>query len=68
MSDTKKIEKGARTNIPHTNEGKDINRAIKNRHTFGFSEKILRRCRKIWTRLANKRRRAIDKKEIKEMT
>ena len=34
--------------------------AISARHTFGSTEKILRRNRKTWTRLVNKRRRAID--------
>lgn len=37
------------------------------RHQFGSTEKILRRNRKTWTRLGNKRRRAVDKKAAKEV-
>jgi hypothetical protein len=38
--------------------------AVMPRHTFGSSEKILRRNRKTWTRLGNKRRRRHDRKVI----
>jgi hypothetical protein len=34
---------------------------VKKRHMFGRTEKILRRNRKTWTRLGNKRRRRTDK-------
>jgi hypothetical protein len=40
--------------------------AIIKRHTFGRTEKILRRNRKTWTRLGNKRRRQDDKATIVE--
>jgi hypothetical protein len=39
---------------------------ISDRHSYGSTEKILRRCRKIWTRLAAKIRRRLDKKAIQE--
>lgn len=34
------------------------------RHSWGSTEKILRRNRKTWTRLGNKRRRQADKEVI----
>jgi len=40
--------------------------AIRSRHTWGRSEKILRRNRALWSRLTGKRRRAVDKDEIKK--
>ena len=65
MSDTKKQEKTSI--IPKCKtETPGIKDAIIKRHTFGRTEKILRRNRKIWTRLAAKRRRANDKKKIDE--
>lgn len=39
----------------------EIGDAVGARHMFGSTEKILRRNRKTWTRLAAKRRRALDK-------
>lgn len=39
---------------------------VSSRHTYGHTEKILRRCRKIWTRLLNKRRRNLDKSVIED--
>jgi len=65
VSDTNKQEKGARTKFPQ-GEDDSINAAINDRHTYGSTEKILRRNRKLWTRLANKRRRRIDKNKIEE--
>ena len=37
-----------------------------NRHSFGRSEKILRRNRKTWTRKFAKEGRRLDKQEIKD--
>jgi hypothetical protein len=37
--------------------------SVQKRHNFGHTEKIRRRNRKTWTRLTNKRRRAVDKKK-----
>jgi hypothetical protein len=42
--------------------------AVQKRHTFGRTEKILRRNRKTWTRLGNKRRRQADKTAASEPT
>jgi hypothetical protein len=39
--------------------------AIYKRHTWGSTEKILRRGRKLWSRLFAKRRRQLDKDAIK---
>lgn len=39
--------------------------AIQSRMTFGSTEKIRRRNRGIWERLAAKIRRSLDKKEIR---
>jgi len=40
--------------------------AILKRHTWGSTEKILRRGRKLWTRLLAKRRRQHDKDAVVE--
>ena len=67
MSRTKKPEKGARTKFNKGKpETKDMGFTKNKRHHFGSTEKILRRNRKIWTRLLNKQRRALDKKATKE--
>jgi hypothetical protein len=51
--------------VKHANtETKSQDWAISDRHMQGSTEKILRRCRKIWTRLLGKRRRATGKKLI----
>lgn len=42
-----------------------VGNAVHMRHIYGSTEKILRRNRKTWTRLANKRRRQVDKVETK---
>jgi hypothetical protein len=39
---------------------------IISRHSFGSTEKILRRNRKTWTRLLNRLRRRHDKDQIEE--
>jgi hypothetical protein len=43
----------------------ELGDAVAQRHQYGSSEKILRRNRKTWTRLGNKRRRAVDKKVVR---
>ena len=65
MSDTEKEGKRQRVIVgrPVTPE---IGESINSRHRYGRTEKILRRCRKIWTRLTNKRRRNLDKKVVEE--
>lgn len=45
-------------------ESPEIKEAVVKRHTFGSTEKIRRRNRKTWTRLANKRRRRLDKERV----
>ena len=60
MSRTRK--EGKRTRRPKVgSQPKAIQKAIWKRHAFGSTEKILRRNRRIWVRLGNKRRRAADK-------
>ena len=66
MSRSKKPEKGTRRKTPGKPESKDISFTENKRHHFGSTEKILRRNRKLWIRLANKQKRKLGKKEIKE--
>ena len=47
---------------------RELGDAVAQRHQYGSSEKILRRNRKTWTRLGNKRRRAVDKKVVRRAT
>lgn len=47
-------------------ESSKMSDAISSRHTFGSTEKILRRNRKTWTRLLAKRRRAHGQRMIRE--
>jgi hypothetical protein len=63
MSRTTK--EGKRSRRVRILDSKGIMEAIQNRMTWGSTEKILRRNRKIWERLAAKIRRGLDKKEIK---
>lgn len=42
-----------------------LHEALMKRHTYGRTEKILRRNRKLWTRLLGKRRRRLDGLAIK---
>lgn len=44
----------------------EVGDAVAQRHQYGSSERILRRNRKTWTRLGNKRRRALDKRSAQE--
>lgn len=60
MSDTKKEGKRAKIVKSHA-ESPEIREAMFARHMWGSTEKILRRNRKLWVRLANKRRRVLDK-------
>ena len=56
-----------KTKSPPKNElGFKLADPVQKRHTYGHTEKILRRNRKTWTRLLNKRRRALDKAKIEE--
>jgi hypothetical protein len=64
MSRTRKS--GKRTRILKSREDRGIQEAHLKSHTFGTTEKVLRRNRKIWDRLANKRRREIDKKAVED--
>lgn len=57
MSRTKK--EGKRSKYSRRGHGDEF--CAWQRHSFGSTEKILRRNRKTWTRLGNKRRRATDK-------
>lgn len=65
MSKTKKQGKRGFRHV-ESNEDPAIKSAIYKRHAFGSTEKILRRNRKIWTRLAAKIRRRLDQKAAKE--
>lgn len=61
MSRTVKEGKRRRS-VDCRGESKEIDSAVSSRHSFGSTEKIRRRNRKTWTRLAAKRRRELDKK------
>lgn len=65
MSKTKKQGKRGFRHVD-SNEDPAIKASIVKRHTFGSTEKILRRNRKIWTRLTAKIRRHLDQKAIQE--
>jgi len=64
MSDTYKAGKRSYRKVGYKPHNRTEQDAISSRHTFGRTEKILRRCRKIWTRLLNKRRRQADKDTV----
>ena len=65
MSDT--IKQGKRSRIVSIlPEDKSFFKSIHKRHSWGQTEKYLRRNRKIWTRLLNKCRRRVDSERIKE--
>jgi hypothetical protein len=66
MSDTDKEGKRGRGRPEVRPPTPQIGESMTSRHSYGRTEKILRRCRKIWTRLTNKRRRDLDKKIIGE--
>jgi len=63
MSRTKK--EGKRSRRVPAKEDPGIKDTIYKRHAFGSTEKILRRNRKTWVRLGNKRRRQLDKDAVK---
>lgn len=65
MSRTSKVEKRRRS-VSLKPESISIGSAISKRHVYGRTEKILRRNRKIWVRLANKRRRELDRQSVTE--
>lgn len=73
MSDSYKEGKrrGRNLKTPPENVSSDrklhkISHPVGSRHVYGHTEKILGRCRKIWTRLLNKRRRQLDKSIIED--
>ena len=66
MSGTHKEGKRGWRKISYKPEDKKEGNAIAGRHMHGGTEKILRRCRKIWTRLLNKIRRRTDKAIVQE--
>lgn len=55
---------GKQRKLVSSKESDNIGWAMLKRHIYGHTEKILRRNRKIWTRLVNKRRRRLDREEI----
>lgn len=59
-------KEGKRSRRPGGRTEPAIMAAVEKRHTFGSTEKILRRNRKIWTRLAAKIRRRLDDRAIVE--
>jgi hypothetical protein len=61
MSRTFKEGKRGRRHVHVRDEVDGVAWAIMKRYWFGSTEKILRRNRPIWRRLANKRRRAEDR-------
>lgn len=65
MSDTKKEGKRGRV-VSIYAEDVSFFKSINRRHSWGQTEKILRRNRKLWTRLLNKCRRRVDKEKIEE--
>jgi hypothetical protein len=68
MSRTIKEGKGSKRKPKVRSKSVGVADAVRKRQTFGSTEKILRRNRKTWTRLANKRRRAEDQTEIEKST
>lgn len=69
MSDSHKSEKRGKYRNPRNIRCADVENkrqswAISDRHHYGSTEKILRRNRKLWTRLLGKRRRANGKETI----
>lgn len=65
MSRTTKPGKRGPRKVFKKTETSGIGDAIQKRHTYGHTEKILRRNRKLWTRLAAKRRRQVDKEAVR---
>ena len=63
VSRSAKSEK-RRRDVHRHGESTEIDAAVSARHAFGHTEKIRRRNRKTWTRLANKRRRVLDKQAV----
>lgn len=64
MSDTIKPGKRRYRKIKHKSRNIQQFDIVSARHTFGSTEKILRRNRRIWERLYAKIGRQIDKKEV----
>ena len=49
-------------------EASNMKEPVYARHMWGSTEKILRRNRKLWTRLLAKRRRALGQRAIREQS
>lgn len=64
MSRTQK--EGKRWRRVRIKDSTGIMEAIQSRMTWGSTEKIRRRNRRLWERLAAKIRRSLDKQEIKD--
>ena len=64
MSDTIKVGKRRYRIIKHKPRNLRQSNIVSCRHTFGSTEKILRRNRRIWEKLYAKIGRQIDKKEV----
>ena len=59
-------KEGKRQRLPQIGKGDPAVDAVKKRHLFGSTEKILRRNRGVWVRLGNKRRRQADKATVED--
>jgi hypothetical protein len=68
MSDTKKADKRGWRRVRGKPRSPGQAETVRSRHTFGRTEKILRRNRKTWTRLHSKIGRQLDKQEVQEQT
>ena len=55
------LKAGKRSKLSSSAKQHDVFCAVMQRRHWGSTEKILRRNRKTWTRLGNKRRRRADK-------
>lgn len=64
MSRTKK--EGKRDRMPGIRAVAGVWNGIADRHRYGSTEKILRRNRKLWVHLVNKRRRRVDQEIVQE--
>jgi hypothetical protein len=66
MSRTRKEGKRFCRQVSYRPEASNMKEPIFARQTWGSTEKILRRNRKLWTRLLAKRRRALGKQVIQD--
>lgn len=68
MSRSRKAEKGNPRPAKTKGDAPGVGDAIRSRRAWGSTEKIKRRNRRTFVRLANKRRRADGKKQIASAT